>query len=116
MTRYGGIPENYDEENIEFDLPTYEAVPSSINWKAKGKTTPVKNQGGCGSCWAFAGTETIESAAAILTSQGLKTLAPQQFVNCCCNGCNGGNSCATFKYLIDHYAYLEANMPYQAKT
>ena len=43
--RFGGVPEDYDEENLDFDLPTYESVPSSINWKAKGMTTPVKDQG-----------------------------------------------------------------------
>jgi cysteine peptidase B len=62
-----------------------------IDWVAKGKTTPVKDQGQCGSCWAFSTTETVESA---LLMAGVKVvpLSPQEVVDCDSNddGCGGG--------------------------
>ena len=40
-------------------------LPSSVNWVEAGMTTPIKDQGSCGSCWTFATTGTVESANAI---------------------------------------------------
>ena len=52
-------------------------LPESVDWRDKGVITDVKDQGGCGSCWAFATTEMIESYAAI-ASGSLPTLSTQQ--------------------------------------
>ena len=50
------------------------SVPASVNWVEAGMTTPVKDQGQCGSCWTFATTSTVESANAIFGS-GLVSLS-----------------------------------------
>ena len=63
-----------------------------IDWFASGKMGPVKNQGGCGSCWAFAGTSTLEAMIAIRDDTTPIRLSEQQGVDCdpISGGCNGG--------------------------
>merc|ERR1712216_1114950 len=58
-----------------------EDLPTDVDWRTKGAVTPPKNQGGCGSCWSFSATESIESAVFLATGK-LLTLAPQEFVSC----------------------------------
>ena len=96
-----------------YELPT--AVPDSVNWVEVGMTTPIKDQGSCGSCWTFATTGTVESANAIFGS-GLVSLAEQQLVECVTadNGCGGGMTYDAYTYLMDAYAYLEDDWPYTA--
>jgi len=62
-----------------------------IDWVAKGMTTPVKDQGQCGSCWAFSTTETVESAI-LMAGKSIRPLSPQEVVDCDSNdqGCGGG--------------------------
>ena len=66
-------------------------IPTDIDWRTRGAVNPVKNQGQCGSCWAFSATSAIEGHHFI--QQGtLVSLAEQQLVDCdtTCYGCNGG--------------------------
>ena len=71
--------------------PTY---PSSVDWREKNVMTPVKNQGRCGSCWAFSTTGTLESRYAVAKG-ALNSFSEQQLVDCCgdkgylCQGCSG---------------------------
>ena len=61
-------------------------APDSVDWRTKGVLTAVKDQGGCGSCWAFASTEMIETYAAMSTNPPeLTDLSPQQLVACAPN-------------------------------
>lgn len=68
---------------------------TAIDWVTKGKVGPVKNQGYCGSCWAFSTVGTIESNVAIKRKTTPKSYSEQQLVDCCgvkgyyCSGCNG---------------------------
>ena len=68
--------------------------PTSIDWREKGVVTPVKTQGRCGSCWAFAAIAAFESHAAIATGQ-LVELSPQQLTSCVANPrrCGGAGGC-----------------------
>jgi uncharacterized repeat protein (TIGR01451 family) len=83
------------------------ALPTSYEWCSLGGCTPVKNQGNCGSCWAFATAGVVESLIKI--SDGVtRNLSEQYLVSCNSRGwgCNGGSK--AFDYFIDEYVPAEA--------
>merc|ERR1712232_283943 len=81
-----------------------------------------KNQGGCGSCWAFSATETVESAYAIASGKLLE-LAPQTYVNCVKNpnkcggtgGCEGATMELAFNLTAQTGIALESSLPYAGR-
>merc|ERR1711907_571690 len=81
--------------------------PAAINWRYTEAITPIKNQGQCGSCWAFSATSAIESALALLGGEEYSIeLAPQQVTSCTpstgtygCDGCNGGFTEGAYEYV-----------------
>lgn len=79
--------------------------PASLDWRSKGAVSKIKNQEGCGSCWAFAATETIESHVQIASGKLLE-LSPQQITACTPNpdqcGGTGGCSGATAELAFDY--------------
>jgi len=80
--------------------------PASVDWRLTDIVTGVKNQGQCGSCWAFSATEAIESQLALCTGGLHMGLSPQQITSCSpstgtygCMGCNGGFTEGAYDYL-----------------
>jgi len=93
--------------------------PCSINWVSKGATTPIYNQGQCGSCWAFSATEQIETMFYLGGAGPLTELSMQQITSCdtTCDGCNGGWPYLAYEYVesaggIETYA----SYPYSSGT
>ena len=82
---------------------TNNSFPSSIDWRAAGLVTNVKDQGECGSCWAFSAVGAIEGQHAKNTSN-LVSLSEQNLVDCAtnysCMGCDGGWPYAAMDYVI----------------
>jgi C1A family cysteine protease len=86
--------------SVPVHTPKYHAASSSFDWRSYGAVTPVKNQGYCGSCWAFSATETIESAY-YLKGHALTEFSVEQIVQCDTTdyGCSGGWPYNAYKYV-----------------
>ena len=107
---------------VEPEEPIWPFVGESSNsegwdWRdTPNVVTPVKDQGQCGSCWAFSATEAVESAYAI-AGNDLTTFAPQQLVDCDkslfkSHGCSGGWYYYAYQYLSNHKFMKEEDYPY----
>lgn len=100
-------------------------LPESVDWRRY--TSPVTDQGGCGSCYAFAVAWAAESAYAIKNKvqYNVNQFSKQQLVDCTHfeykdmnniaynnGGCLGGNVYRSFLYLLNNGLHLEADYPY----
>lgn len=87
-------------------------APDAIDWVSKGATTPVKDQGGCGDCWAFSTTEGIESAVFMATGT-LVGLSEQQLTSCVeeVDGCDGGDPKPALDYVMENGIDLQSDYP-----
>jgi len=114
-TKMCGYKPAHPKQNRETIAKREEFQPSqNIDWVAAGKTTPIKNQEQCGSCWAFSATETIESAI-LISSGSVQGGAPQEIVDCDTNdqGCNGGDPAEAMQWVIQQGGQdLESCYPY----
>jgi len=97
--------------------------PAALDWQYTEAVTAIKNQGQCGSCWAFSATEAVESALVLSTGSQLRLeLSPQQVTSCSpkigvanpCLGCNGGTTEGAYDYLTTVTGLTNSfNLPYE---
>lgn len=96
-------------------------MPSQVDWRKDGVVSDVKNQGMCGSCWAFAAAEALESHMALKTGY-LYTLSVQEYVSCMPNerkcggagGCKGAVPQLAFDFAMDNGIVDEWSYSYQS--
>jgi KDEL-tailed cysteine endopeptidase len=89
--------------------------PTNVDWTQKGAVTPVKNQGGCGSCWAFSATGAME-AAWFFYNKTLRSFSEQQLIDCSGEGCGGGSFQHAWGWAIKNKGLCaEKSYPYKAK-
>ena len=89
-----------------------------VDWREQGAVNAVKNQGSCGSCWAFSTIGALEGAHAVQNGK-LHNLSEQQLVDCSKEnenaGCNGGLMDDAFEHLKTQASVAQTDYPYTAK-
>ncbi|MFH0930014.1 MAG: C1 family peptidase [Candidatus Moraniibacteriota bacterium] len=96
-----------------------ETPPATLDWRNNGGNfvTPVKNQGNCGSCWAFGTTAALESYTLIKDNQPGTNLDLSEQVVVSCSGagsCSGGTSSGASRFILDTGVPVESCYPYTA--
>ncbi|KAJ4846843.1 hypothetical protein Tsubulata_030512 [Turnera subulata] len=101
-----------------FMYENVDKVPPSVDWRKKGAVTPVKDQGQCGSCWAFSTVVAVEGINYLKTNK-LVSLSEQELVDCDTSenqGCNGGLMEIAFEFIKEKGGLTtEDYYPYQAE-
>ena len=95
------------------------SIPDAIDWRDFEAVTDVKNQGSCGSCWAFSTTGSMEGLNAIQNGS-LLSFSEQELVDCDKgltenHGCNGGLMDTAFQWLETHGLALESAYSYTGR-
>uniref|UniRef100_A0A1I7XVX6 Pept_C1 domain-containing protein n=1 Tax=Steinernema glaseri TaxID=37863 RepID=A0A1I7XVX6_9BILA len=118
------LPLDLDFKDLEADTFLNRSVPSfsakvgaltgSFDWRKRNVISPVKDQGQCGSCWAFATTGLVEAANAISKSVSPISLSDQELVDCDTidKGCEGGNVGYAVRYVYEKGLMTESAYPY----
>jgi C1A family cysteine protease len=115
-TYVGKLVKSSHRKNYDYSLSIKSngTIDAPIDWVDKGAVTSVKNQGQCGSCWAFSTTGALEGAIFVATGS-LVSLSEQDLVSCDKNGdqgCNGGLMDNAFEWIKSNGISTEADYPY----
>jgi len=116
LNGYSSTPSTVTERT--FHVAENIAVPDSVDWRTQGYVTPVKDQGQCGSCWAFSAIASLEGQH-FKASGKLVSLSEQNLVDCSNKqgnmGCDGGLMDQAFTYIkVNKGIDTEAAYPYEA--
>jgi len=115
----GGVPREIVTIGPSEGVPAALALPTSWDWRSVSGndwTTPIKNQGACGSCWAFGALAAIESRVKLAgDNPGLvPDFSEQYLVSCSPGSCGGGFSDITADWIMCEGTVDEACFPYVA--
>ena len=101
---------------LTFDLSS--APVKQVDWRKKKVLGEIKNQGSCGSCWAFSAIGVVEAAFALFNNEKL-VLSEQELVDCSekygNDGCNGGFSYQGLDYIRENNINNNEDYPYVGK-
>jgi len=113
----GFIPELSKDSHVE-NLKD-DNLPESVDWRTGAQVAvgPVKEQGQCGSCWAFSTVGSLEGLSALFGDKKLQSFSESQLVDCSTSyhnhGCGGGLMDNAFKFVINYGIATEEEYPYK---
>ncbi len=119
-SNYMGLLIDNEDETTEEDTRLDQIEPAeSIDWRELGGVKPIRNQGKCGSCWAFSAAGALEGAHFAWTGELLE-FSEQQLMDCSWStfgnhACSGGFLSKAFKHWANHPASTEEQYPYREK-
>jgi C1A family cysteine protease len=99
-------------------------LPSDWDWSMAGQgggisvVTQVKNQGQCGSCWAFSTTGALEGAHSVANGidAGKISMSEQQLIDCSGSGCGGGSPARAIEWEKGQNVCQEQSYPYKGSS
>ncbi|MBA0781324.1 hypothetical protein Gotri_002257 [Gossypium trilobum] len=116
---YQSIRSPCESNSKGFAYDKHHNLPKSIDWRKKGAVAPIKNQGQCGSCWAFSAVAAVEGINQIKTGN-LTSLSEQELIDCDTDsfdqGCNGGHMVQAYEFIIKNGGITtEKDYPYTGR-